>query len=176
MDMTPEFALGLRDSYCQQLEQEQKTFLNVVKAMPDDKLDFKPESRLMGFAELARHTAGTGAFFVNLIQEGETAMNDDPKAAPPPATSATALAAELEPLLKSTLGAFREATPEQLTRMSDFFGMGENAGVTYINWDLVHLIHHRAQMGLYVRIAGAKVPSIYGPTLDQTFDDMMAGS
>jgi uncharacterized damage-inducible protein DinB len=33
-----------------------------------------------------------------------------------------------------------------------------------------HLIHHRAQLGVYLRLTGAKVPSIYGPSADETGD------
>jgi uncharacterized damage-inducible protein DinB len=32
---------------------------------------------------------------------------------------------------------------------------------------LNHLVHHRAQLGLYLRLAGEKVPSMYGPTADE---------
>ena len=53
------------------------------------------------------------------------------------------------------------------------FGMGAHPGVHYLNWDVVHLVHHRAQLGLYLRLAGEKVPSIYGPTLDVSFEDMV---
>ena len=32
---------------------------------------------------------------------------------------------------------------------------------------LLDSIHHRGQLSVYVRLAGAKVPSIYGPTADE---------
>jgi uncharacterized damage-inducible protein DinB len=35
---------------------------------------------------------------------------------------------------------------------------------------LNHLVHHRAQLGLYLRIHGEKVPQMYGPTADEGWD------
>jgi uncharacterized damage-inducible protein DinB len=31
-----------------------------------------------------------------------------------------------------------------------------------------HMVHHRAQLGVYLRLNGAPVPSIYGPSADET--------
>ena len=86
--------------------------------------------------------------------------------------STSELVAEVEGLFQSTLDGYRSFAPEQLAKSIEFFGMGSHPGVMFINWDIVHLIHHRAQLGLYLRLAGEKVPSIYGPTLDVSFEDL----
>jgi uncharacterized damage-inducible protein DinB len=38
--------------------------------------------------------------------------------------------------------------------------------MVYRTMMLNHLVHHRAQLGLYLRLTGQKVPAMYGPTAD----------
>lgn len=171
MTMTPERAGNLRNFFVECLEPEQKTFINVVKAMPDAKLSYKPESRIMDFGTLAVHTARSGAFFTKTIHDGAAVMGEGQQQECT-LKSNSEVVAEVEGLFRSTLDGYRSFTPEQLARNIDFFGMGAHPGVMFLNWDIVHLIHHRAQLGLYLRLAGEKVPSIYGPTLDVSFEDL----
>lgn len=37
----------------------------------------------------------------------------------------------------------------------------------YRNWVMNHAIHHRAQLGVYLRLLNAKVPGVYGPSADE---------
>ena len=173
MTMSPEKASELRDYMVQCMEVEQKTFLSVVQAMPDDKLSYKPEERLQDFANLALHVAGSADFFVGLIESGQVDPAAGPGDPPPLLESTAALTEQIAETFKNTLERYRAFTPDQLAREIDFFGMGSHPGVHYLNWDVVHLVHHRAQLGLYLRLAGEKVPSIYGPTLDVSFEDMV---
>ena len=172
MGMTPEKAIEARDMGVQQLAAEQKTFMNILRAMPDDRIGYRPDERIMEFGQLARHVAGSGSFFVGVIEAGHTPEPEE-RETPPLPTSIDELASEVEETFQKTLEAFKSLNGEQLSRPIDFYGMGEHPGVGFLNWDMVHLVHHRAQMGLYLRLAGQKVPSIYGPTLDVTFEDMM---
>jgi uncharacterized damage-inducible protein DinB len=56
--------------------------------------------------------------------------------------------------------------PEDLARIIEFPGYGPFPAVTYMSWHLDHLIHHRGQLTVYLRLMGAKVPRVYGPSLD----------
>ena len=171
-EFTPEFAKQMCDFMLEGFQMEQKTTLKVVSAMPDDRLSYRPHDAIMEFGNLARHIAGSGEFFAQFIAEGQVSMDPPP---PPPALPATTaeLVKELEGTFAKTMEAYRSFTPEQLARPLDFFGMGANPGVCYIGWDINHLVHHRAQLTMYLRIDGHKVPSVYGPTLDVSFEDMM---
>lgn len=169
---TPEQAALIRDMICAHLEMEHECCLQVVGSMPDDKLTFKPEPRLMDFGTLARHIAGSGQFFTDLVETGMPSMGgEEPKPMP---SSAAALVEEMAATFKKTLQKFRSLTPAQLAKSIEFFGMGAHPGVTYLHWDMVHLIHHRGQLSVYLRMAGAKVPAIYGPTLDVSFEQVVA--
>jgi uncharacterized damage-inducible protein DinB len=40
-------------------------------------------------------------------------------------------------------------------------------GVVYRSFIMNHLVHHRAQLGLYLRILNIPVPGMYGPSADE---------
>jgi uncharacterized damage-inducible protein DinB len=56
-------------------------------------------------------------------------------------------------------------TPQQFDRPVNFYGMNISLGDA-LWFELFDHIHHRGQLSVYVRLAGAKLPSIYGPTAD----------
>ena len=86
-----------------------------------------------------------------------------------------ALAEKCDAMQKEFEERFRAMTPEQLVGTYDFLGMFEEAGIILMGYHLVHLIHHRAQMSLYLRLMGASCPSIYGPTADVPFEALGGG-
>ena len=55
---------------------------------------------------------------------------------------------------------------DELNRVIDFYGYKIRA-IDALMAELHDQIHHRGQFSVYLRLAGAKVPSIYGPTADE---------
>ncbi|MBV9679345.1 MAG: hypothetical protein JO185_23615 [Acidobacteriaceae bacterium] len=55
---------------------------------------------------------------------------------------------------------------DQLLKIVDFRGMVQLPAVMYLGFLLHHSIHHRGQLSMYLRPAGAKVPAIYGESYD----------
>ena len=56
----------------------------------------------------------------------------------------------------------------KFTEEMDFYGM-KNPALVYLNFCLVHMVHHRGQLSAYLRPAGGKVPAIYGSSADEAF-------
>jgi len=55
---------------------------------------------------------------------------------------------------------------KDLDRVTDFYG--HQLSVLEVLWAELHdQIHHRGQFSVYLRLAGARVPSNYGPTADE---------
>ena len=55
---------------------------------------------------------------------------------------------------------------EQLIRMVDFRGAFEPPAYVFIQSGLLHVVHHRGQLLMYLRPMGGKVPWIYGESFD----------
>jgi uncharacterized damage-inducible protein DinB len=173
--MSPDDAVRVRDYLVHSLAEEHQTFLNVIGAIPDDKLAFKPEERLMDCGRLSFHVATSAPFFVQVIQDGKTPEMEGPPPEPELPPTTRELVGACKSILDEALAAFRSFDGETLQREVSFFGMPAQPAVVFIHWHLVHLIHHRGQLTTYLRIAGARVPSVYGPTADVSFEDMMSG-
>ena len=150
-------------------DREHATTLRVLRAYPTGELDLRPHPKCKTAKELAwvfvlESGLGTAVFrneFAKLAG-GET---------PGPPESWEALLEGLESGYRS----FREliaATPEAdlHDRVQFFTAPGTIGEITRIEWlrFLLHdQIHHRGQFSIYLRMAGGKVPSIYGPTADE---------
>lgn len=172
MDLAPNVAVAIRELGLRDLLSEQESALRVVEACPEEKLSYKPHEKCMTFAEEALHIFSSGHFFLNWVGSAGQ-YNESTEKPEVPATKAELLKS-CRSFARKTIEGWKKFTPEQLTTKINFFGMGDYNGVEYLRWDMVHLVHHRAHMQLSLRLMGEKSPSIYGPTADVTFEQVMA--
>ncbi len=150
-----------------QWEQESATTLKLLRAYPEEKADLQPHPR----AKTARDLAWMFTLEMKLAGAALRGKLDLSGGFPPsPATFAEVLAA-FEGGRQELLETLRNATPEQLAGTVKFFTapktMGDVPLVEFL-WFILHdQIHHRGQFSIYLRMAGGKVPSIYGPSADE---------
>ena len=150
-----------------QRKQELPKFVNVLKAMPQGRLDHRPDPKARTAAELAWVLAAEEAALVSLLDTGVVEW----KEAPPPAR------------VEDIVAAFEKsaaAVNEKLDRLDEAgwqkkgrFLMGEAPAwedtIENFVWGfLLDAIHHRGQLSTYLRPMGGKVPSIYGPSADDS--------
>lgn len=142
-----------------------------LERVPDAKLDWTPHPKSMTMGKLATHLA-------TLTQWSEAVMNQD---------SFDVMNSPPQPALKSRkeiLDAFDKntaiarkaiagASDEQLMKPWSLMKEGKTIfclpriGVVR-SYILSHTIHHRAQLGVYLRLNDVAVPSIYGPSADES--------
>ena len=143
------------------------TTLKVMKAYPADKADFKPHERSQT-AKRLMHTFGIEQGVAAAAVDGTLKM--PPTFPPEAATIADAIAAfdKGRAGLEDALGKVQDS---RLTEMAPFFtgpGAMGDVPVEMILWTmLMDQVHHRGQLSVYIRMAGGKVPSIYGPSADE---------
>ena len=63
-------------------------------------------------------------------------------------------------------GGVAALSAEALLKIVDFRGIFQLPAVTYLQTAMIHSIHHRGQLSMYLRPMGAKVPAIYGESFD----------
>jgi uncharacterized damage-inducible protein DinB len=160
-------AAGLKRQYLEILTREFPTTLKVMKAYPSGKDDFKPHERSYSASQLAHSFAQENGLVVQAIR-GELKM--PPDFPPAPATYAQAVA-NYERGAQELIAAAEKMPESRLFETVTFFtGPGQmgQVPVSDILWImLMDSIHHRGQLSVYVRMAGGKVPSIYGPSADE---------
>ena len=153
----------------QEFDNEATTTRRVLERVPGDKLAWKPHPKSMSLGVLALHVAGSPAVICGWASEDETQFKGEPP--PTPASTDEILSAHDHSVKKSKeiLGSFGE---EGLNKM--WTGKaGGNTIMTMPKAALVrtlvmnHLIHHRGQLSVYLRLLDVAVPPIYGPSADE---------
>ncbi|MDP9267720.1 MAG: DinB family protein [Acidobacteriota bacterium] len=164
---SPEFAAGVREFTLMGIEQEIPKTMKVIAAIPDAKRDWKPDPTSRSAWDLAWHLASEDVIFLVQTVEGKFNFPDPRFDAQKPNTSAE-LAEWYQHNMKEAIAKVRSMTPEQLTTPIDFLGMFKFPAVMYLAFMNSHSIHHRGQLSVYLRPMGSKVPSIYGPSADDS--------
>jgi uncharacterized damage-inducible protein DinB len=163
MSIDPAHAAGVRGALLGQLNVEHRTMISVIEHLPEGRLNFAPDARLRSFGVLALHVYAGGCRIADFMESGEPARSEEQAEQ---ASTRAELIVECERLNREFANRVNALAPEALARILDFPGIGPFPAVAYIGHHLNHLIHHRAQLAMYLRLMGAKVPPIYGPTLD----------
>lgn len=163
-------ASNSRQIFLDNYDREHATTMRVLRAYPEDQLDLKPSEKSKTARELAwvfvlERGLGTRVWHDELAQ-GK--MSGKP---PDPPQDWNALLAALEKAHHDFRELVASTSDEAFHQNVHFFvapkTMGEISRLEWA-WFLLHdQIHHRGQFSVYLRMAGAKVPSIYGPTADE---------
>jgi len=138
------------------------TTLNVLQAYPEVKADLRPADKSRTAAELAT-TLAVEERVISALLAGIAASPQLWKIERP--STMSAIIAMWQDAVVANDAIIEKLSPEELQKIVNFYGlMIPLADAVFI--ELLDHIHHRGQFSVYLRLAGAKVPSIYGPTAD----------
>ena len=146
-------------------ENEMQTTLRVLEAVPNDHLDYRPDSKSKTGLGLVRHITLEDEWLLNCIANGEFTPPPDDSDACGIMNPADAVARYKE-RVPAALDRVRAMSGEQVTSVIDLFGMIQAPGVNFLAMTVKHSVHHRGQLSTYLRPMGGKVPGIYGPSAD----------
>jgi uncharacterized damage-inducible protein DinB len=157
------------DAFRQSFEDEYQRTRRALQAYPPDKASMKPGEKLRTAQELAWMMTLNQMVPVPILEMNELTGSGLPNA---PAT------------WKDVMAAFEQAHKDTSARLSKVTDAEWNSELRLpvapkqmgpvkrgdALWMFLHdSIHHRGQFTVYLRLAGAKVPSIYGPTADESW-------
>lgn len=160
------------DALMGELEHESATTRRILQNVPTDRLGFRPHDKSTELGALALHVAEIPQWGAMTLTRDELDLATY-AASPPPKSTAAVLEAH-----DASVQAFRQALegydPARLgepwtLRAGDhvIFTLPRAAVLRAMVFS--HLIHHRGQLTVYLRLVGAAVPSSYGPTADEPF-------
>jgi uncharacterized damage-inducible protein DinB len=152
----------------QQFEQELQTTHKIIKAYPADRPDVQPGEK----SKTAKDLIWTMVQDLQIgIQGLKGAIDWESISAPSPATIEEMIKL-FEDYSKKFKSKLKNMKPDIFKKSKvEFFVAPRKIGkipVSALAWLLLKdQIHHRGQLSVYYRVAGAKLPSIYGPTADE---------
>jgi uncharacterized damage-inducible protein DinB len=161
---------GLLPEFDQEMANTRKT----LERLPDDKFNWKPHEKSMTMGRLATHLAELSGWAISVVEK--EALDLAPPDGPAQQRAAASSRKEILALFDSNVAAARAA----ISRASDdllsqtwtlFVGGNKIFSLPRIrvlrSTVLNHSIHHRAQLGVYLRLNNLPVPAIYGPSADE---------
>ena len=166
--------MALRDALLPEFEHEMETTRKTLERVPEDRVDWKPHSTSMAMGRLAGHIAEMAGFVASTFQSDSFDFAP-PGGAPMQPTTMTSRKQLLELFDKNVAAAkaaISKASDEELYRTWTLL----NGGKTFFampriqvlrSMILNHMIHHRGQLSVYLRMNQVPIPSIYGPSGDE---------
>jgi len=160
------------ESFISQWEFEFQITLNVMRAIPGDKIEFKPHEKFFTARKLAWHLVRIEDIFGRGVLKDKIIVGQSALPAEPPATVAemVAIFEKQHPEIVNGWRTLDDATLQQKIPLVTPDGVvrRELPRKAYLRITLMHhVIHHRGQLSLMLRLMDAKVPSVYGPTADE---------
>ena len=157
--------MNTREHFTKQFKVERGKFASVIRAMPGDKLDYKPHERNSSAGDIAWFLVLELQTLVDLAKtfEHQWTQTPNPKSVEAIASAYEKAADEMEKVLATT----DDAAWEKECRMYYNGKLMKAAPLGETIWDFFFdAIHHRGQITVYLRPMGGKVPSTYGPSGD----------
>ena len=152
-------------------EEEFQRTMRLLRSFPKDQSELRPHDKSKNARELA---------WMFVVEQGaaEKALTtgfdwSKPPQFPPAPDSFDGILGAIEQGHQKIAGLIRNMPEEDLTKTIKFFTgpgkIGDMPRMQFLWMMLRDQIHHRGQFSVYQRMAGGKVPSIYGPSLDEPF-------
>lgn len=162
--------MSIKKSYLIELEQETKNTRRILDQIPDDKLDWRPHQKSMSLGELAAHIVELHNWVSKAIPKDVFDFKSD----------YTPLRVASIGDLKSILSEGLEANKAVIETMADeewfkdwVLKAGDNEVARLPRAGAMrfiinnHIVHHRGQLTVYLRLLNIAVPGLYGPSADE---------
>lgn len=153
-----------------EFDQEMATTRRVLEAIPGDGWGYRPHGKSWTLSELASHVANIPVWMSMTLGTTDYDMAASSEQ-PPAAESHDELLGRFDGAVAEARRALEAATPEDMgvtwtLRHGDAVSFALPRGAVVRAFVMNHLIHHRGQLTVYLRLAGGSVPSVYGPSAD----------
>ncbi len=157
----------------QDFDSEMSNTRRTLERVPEDKPDYKPHDKSMPLGRLAMHCATLPLFGVYLIEDEGIDLAKSSRPHPDlNFKSREECLKQFDDTSARCRAAIARATDEQLAARWRFsFGehliSNDPRSLSFRRMFINHLIHHVAQLGVYLRLNDIPVPALYGPSADE---------
>ena len=163
--------MKLTEHLLEELEREAVRTRRTVENVPLGRDDWKPHEKSMPLGRLAGLVATMPSWISLIIDQDELDLTPPPGQGQYQQPATDALAEALDGHVAKARESLRKTTDEYLMTTNWRLKAGGQVVLNQPRYvvlrdTLNHLAHHRGQLTVYLRLTGAKVPAIYGPSAD----------
>jgi len=167
--------MALREAMLPEFDQEMSTTRKVLERVPTDKLRWKPHEKSFAMGELAAHLANLpDCVGITLNQDSFdlAPSNAEPVQAPKPADSQEEIVKRFDQAVTRARATLADSSDEHMMKLWTLKRGGQSLmtlprAAVLRTFVLNHVIHHRGQLSVYLRLNDIPLPSIYGPSADE---------
>src|SRR5882672_9515501 len=162
--------MSIKDGLLADFDHEMGTTRKLLERLPDDKLAWKPHAKSMTLGGLATHLGNIPQWAGTILNEASYDLATAPPNLPEKSSRGEILAA-FDQARARTRGWMDKTDAEYVSPWTLKRGGQEVFTVPRVaafrSFVLHHIIHHRGQLSVYLRLTGVPVPAIYGPSADE---------
>ena len=166
--------MPMNQAFLAEFDHEIANTRKTLERVPEDKFGWKPHPKSGTMIWLAAHVAQIPGWCKETFTLNELDIAPPGQPAPTPAApkSRQELLALFEKCVTAGRAALAQATDEQMMKPWSLLMGGKTIFTlprvaVFRGFVMNHMIHHRAQLGVYLRLNDVPVPSIYGPSADE---------
>jgi uncharacterized damage-inducible protein DinB len=154
------------------LDREVERSRHALEQVPEGKRDWKPHDKSMAFGYLCDMVATMPSWMAMMVNRDELdiAPKEGQQFRPPESKKSAEFITALDKAADEGRAALRGTTDEHLKTHWQLLTAGKVVANAprheFIQDTIAHWAHHRGQMTVYLRLMGAKVPALYGPSAD----------
>jgi uncharacterized damage-inducible protein DinB len=162
--------MSTSDLLLTEFDEEMKKTRTALERVKEDKKDFAPHAKSTPLGKLAPHVAQLAGFGLAILTTPELDFRAG-SYKPLPFESASQLVKALDEGAAKVRDALKNTKEEAWTqpwklRSGDTIIFSGSRFLAYRQMFLNHIVHHRAQLGVYLRLTDTAVPATYGPSAD----------
>jgi uncharacterized damage-inducible protein DinB len=160
--------MSLGSDLLSEFDQEMATTRRLLERVPGEKGDWKPHPKSFSLAHLAQLVARMAGWVAFSIRQGEIDLSSGAKYSN---ETTEALLAEFDRGVQASREALAQAADADFGLPWSLKHQGHvlftsTRGAT-VRQSISHLVHHRGQLTVYLRLLDVPIPPIYGPTADE---------
>ena len=160
--------MTIAETLFSEFEQEMKTTRRMLERVPTDKGQWKPHDKSFSLGHLAQLVSWMPGWITNTLTSDSLDIGGQPGYS---YEKTETILDVFDRNVREARDAIAAATDEDMARPWSLM-MGEKVLMTSprgatARQHLNHLVHHRGQLSVYLRLLDVPVPSIYGPTADE---------
>jgi uncharacterized damage-inducible protein DinB len=162
--------MALKDALLAEYDHEMAATRKLLERIPDDKLTWKPHDKSRSFGTLGQHIANLPNWGVLVLDRFSVDLLDVPTAPAEPQSRSLILSAFDEARAKTRK--LLDKTDAELAAMwslkregQELFSLPKSAA--FRTFVISHIVHHRGQLSVYLRLNDIPVPALYGPSADE---------
>lgn len=154
-----------------EFDQEMANTRKMLERYPEGKADWRPHEKSMPLGVLSGHVTELPGWTVPTLKQ-ESLSFEPSQYQPLIGQSAQQLLEIFDKNVKSAREAIEQTSDEAFMQPWSLIISGKSLFTmpriaVMRNWVMNHLIHHRAQLGVYLRLNNIAIPGMYGPSADE---------